>query len=299
MKLEAWGCINHGPKPSESSVCISLAAGDIYTHCNIVDLANLGFRGLVLNWNGTSTGTGTGIESVYLEPGKLGNAASIVVFNGGSFDGSFTQFTAAGFGTGFVSATVNDPLSFLLISTPVGGAGQQLLSFKSIFQSDWDTAVDREFAGQASRSGEPILTWDMFPSDEYSFLDSNLYYLKVHQDLSIPIPCWPTSYNAWMEYWIYLYPSGGNLQASVAGYWWWVDGGVWTDKVADKFVPKVQSGMATLENEFNAKLGTLNKAAGGLKQNVYYLPGAQSSFPSNGGRVTGNTEDDVTIVLQF
>jgi hypothetical protein len=281
MSLEAVGAIYTGPNQTGQSSLIGLAKGNRYSHANKQALQSIGFY--------------QQIQSGFIDA-SANVDISMMIFTGDSFDGSFYQFTDPQNGGETTFATNSWKIgSYLLLGSSPGGANQIQLSYKNIFQKEWDSTIDQQLGSSAYRNGEPVLTWDMFPTNEYSWLNSNLPYLKVHQDVVIKISCWPSNYNAWMEYWLYLYPSGGNIRASVAGYAWWVEGGTWNGSVSGKFGPLVVAGMTTLQDQLNTQLSGYDGITNGKVLDIFYLPGSQTSPPS--AAVQGSTTDDVTIVI--
>lgn len=176
------------------------------------------------------------------------------------------------------------------------GKNETRLSFHDQFLDQWKTFLDGTLSGsRASREGEPTLTWEMFPA-AVSFLDPNHTYLKIYQPLHISMP-WPFSdYAASMTYHIQLFVDGNHhLRAWGARWAWWVESGIKSGHIGDSLGPQVQSGLQTLVDQVNAKISVLD--ALGAVSDVYYLPGRQLSRIGT-GFITGNTNDDVTIVVE-
>jgi hypothetical protein len=281
---EAAGYVYTGPNQTGSSTLIGLVKGDRYAHSNSSDLQKMGIY--------------RQIQSGYLVA-SVDKDVSLTLFTGDNFDGGFLQMTwLRGSGESTFWSTPGWVSSFLMTATSPGGANQFMLSYKSIFQSQWDSSIDSGLGSNGYRNGEPILTWMMFTSDpNYKYLDPRLAYIKVYQNVVLRVPCWPSDYNAWMEYSIYLYSSGGNVRAYIPQYRWWVEGGAFHDQVRDRFVPAVASGASTLQDKMNQQLATFDPITNGRVTDVFYLPGAQGSPP--GADVHGNTTDDVAIVFAF
>jgi hypothetical protein len=178
--------------------------------------------------------------------------------------------------------------SLLLVKTNRGS--ETRLSFRDLFLSRWKTTIDSKLSGGAKRSGEPILTWEMFP-EGISYLDPQRIYLKVHQELDIEIDWWP-DYEASITYHLFLYLSGGRLRGTVARWAYWIEGGAKADDIEDKLAPAVIAGMDDLNAQLSASLGAIPITF----TDLYYLPGRQLSAAPT-GTLTGWTTDDVTIVL--
>jgi len=193
----------------------------------------------------------------------------------------------------FSSHGFNNMATSALAVAPYRGS-EVRLSFRDLFLQRWRDIIDDELTGGARRDGDPVLTWEMWPSG-ISYLDSNRCYLKVHQNLDIEIHCWP-DYEASITYHIYLYLDGsGHLHGHVARWAYWIEGGAKADDIEDELAPAVISGMGTLNAELAAQLGAYSSIT---CTDLFYLPGNQVSRPPTGVR-TGFTTDDVTIVVEY
>jgi hypothetical protein len=209
------------------------------------------------------------------------------------YTGSFIQFTNARSGSELnvnVPGSLNDLTdSLLLVATNRGP--ETRLSFRDLFLSRWRTTIDSKLSGGAKRSGDPTLTWEMFP-EGISHLNPERIYLKIHQQLDIEIDWWP-DYEASITYHIFLFlNSAGRLRGSVARWAYWIEGGAKADDIEDRLAPAVIAGMDDLNSQLSSTLDVLPFTFTGL----YYLPGRQLT-PAPTGTLTGMTTDDVTIVL--
>ena len=221
------------------------------------------------------------------------------LFDLGDYAGEFMQITnRSGSGSAldvdaFSAHAFNDQPRSMLFVAARKETDEFRISFRDIFLNRWKQVIDGELSGsEARRSGDPTLTWELWPTG-VSHLSSSSQYLKVHQRLRIEIDWWP-DYDASITYHIRLYLSGsGRLQAYVARWAYWVEGGVKSGSIADKLEPKVKDGMSTLNAELSDQLNLLS---GFSFEDLYYLPGNQTSREPTGVR-TGSTFDDVTIVL--
>lgn len=190
---------------------------------------------------------------------------------------------------GFNNTTTN----LLLVAANKGGF-EVRLSFRDMFLQKWKDEIDPLLGGDASRKGNPTLTWTMFPQG-ISYLNSSRRYLKIHQKLNINVPWWP-DYDATITYHLYLYLSGsGRLRGHVARWAYWVEGGIKSGQIADKLEPKVISGMGKLNDRFSDELDSFSSIS---FKDLYYLPGRQTT-PKPTGVFTGWTTDDVTIVAEL
>jgi len=281
MSIEALGVLFSGPNRTGSASLIGIGRGDRYNHISTSLLQSDGFY--------------DNIQSGFLD--ASGNEdVSIVVFFGDNYNGSFVQMTwaeSSGEADFWCTPTVK---SIMLIGSAQGGRGQTMLSFRNTLQQEWDNVIDTQMGSDGWRRGEPLLGWDMFTEDPNSqWLDPKLGYLKIHQDLTLETSPWPWDYDAWLEYWIYLFPSGGNVRAFVPQWRWWVDSGVIHDSVESKFKVKVAAGASALQDDLNKKLQGFDGLTKGRVQDIFLLPGGQTAPP--GADVHGNTGDDVTIVI--
>jgi hypothetical protein len=217
----------------------------------------------------------------------------------GNYNGSYLQITnrrdsgSALDVDSFSAHGFNDQARSMLLVAARKDTDEVRVSFRDIFLAKWKQVIDGELSGsQAKRNGDPLLTWELWPTG-ISHLSPSQRYLKIHQRLRIEIDWWP-DYDASITYHVRLYLDGaGKLKGYVARWAYWVEGGVKSGAIADKLEPKVIAGMGTLNDELATQLGLL---AGFSFEDLYYLPGNQTSRAATGVR-TGSTLDDVTIVL--
>lgn len=179
--------------------------------------------------------------------------------------------------------------SLILVNTSKGPEFR--VSFRDKFLDTWNTTIDGQLGGDASRKGDPLMTWTAFP-ESISYLSPDQIYLEISQRLNINLDWWP-DYDASITYHLFLYLDGANkLQGYVQRWSAWVEGGVKSGGIMDKLWPKVESGVATI----NAKLKESFKTLPAFK-GFYYLPGRQLA-PTTGVE-TGGTWDDVTLVFEL
>jgi hypothetical protein len=235
------------------------------------------------------------IESVELFTSNYA-AANLVLLKNDDYSGPFAQVIDARSAGDVWWDTSGHIASAILVSSSKQGASETRLSFRSIFLNQWNTFLDNKLSGsQASREGDPTLTWEMFPSG-ISHLDPNLAYLKIYQPLHISIDWWP-DYSASMTYHIYLYVDGGNhLRAWGARWAWWVESGAKSGKIGDRLGPQVRDGLPSLQDQLNRQLAGFDGVLGRVTD-VYYLPDSQTT-PGGTGALIGNTINDVTIVIE-
>lgn len=186
----------------------------------------------------------------------------------------------------------NIPQSMLMVG-PNRSGFEVRLSFRDLFLSKWNAFLDDALRGsEARRNGNPTLTWEMWPSN-ISHLSSSSRYLKIHQKLRVELDWWP-DYDASITYHLYLYLNGsGKIGGRVERWAYWVESGIKASDIGDALRPEVIDGMGSLNAELDQEFSTYS---GFTFQDLYYLPGNQTSRPPNGVQV-GMTSDDTTIVL--
>lgn len=216
------------------------------------------------------------------------------LFGVGNFAGEFRQVVAAINGAAnFVNVTdsgFNDRTrSILLVNT---GRGLEFrVSFRDKFLDTWNKTLDEQLGSQASRKGDPLMTWMAFPNG-VSYLSSDQIYLQISQSLNINIDWWP-DYDASLTYHLYLYLDGSKkLQGYCQRWSAWVESGIKSSEIMDRLWPKVVAGVSTINGKLKENFANLPKI-----KDFYYLPGRQISPVSGVG--SGTTWDDVTLVFEI
>jgi hypothetical protein len=289
LAWETFGILYSGPNETGRLTLVALGKNARYAFCTSANLRTSGF------YNQIQSGIIFASSSVDV---------SLVLFFQDDFLGRFVQLTVprASAPMYFWSRGVK---SLMLVATPSDRL-VNLQSLRARFQANWDTTIDAFIRGRARRSGEPVFSWDVatVPSLGQYFHDPAVVdpdwrhkALKVHQDVILDVPDWPGDYRAWMEYWMFVYVSQGNLRAVVPMWNHWTEDGRVHDRVDRAFDDQVEEGRRVLENYLNVQLTSLDVLTGGMVQEIFYLPGAQGVLP--GGDVFGNTQDDVTIALRL
>ncbi|TYK50932.1 hypothetical protein [Actinomadura decatromicini] len=284
MSVQATTILYKGRDQTGETKYGYLAQSDRYGHENSHDLQDTGFY--------------EQIQSVKLFDSSVQDVCQLF-FTGDQYDNVYQSWYALK-GRGLLNITGNwGPVrSYMLVATSRDGENELRLSYRDLFFQQWINMIDEMKGDSIRRDVDPVLTWEMFPTDpRYQSLDPKLTYLKVHQDLMALVPSPYTDYHIWMEYWIYLYPSGTGVRAHVPQYGWYVDGGALHDNVRDRFVWRVRDGAATLENKVNEKLAQFDGIAPNGVHDVYYLPGRVLKPPTHTGFTDGNvTTSDITII---
>lgn len=221
---------------------------------------------------------------------------NLYLFSGDSFDGEFRHLAHARTGgsrlDNLTDLGFNDRAASL-VQVATGRRPEFRISFRDAFLDEWNTSIDGQLGSDANRTGDPGMRWQAFPRG-ISYLDPDLVYLKIHQDLNINIDWWP-DYSAWIEYHIRLYLDGANhVQGYCARWAYWVEGGLKSSGIADRLQPKVIAGCSTLDDRLAARLGALNFAV----HDLYILPGNQR-FVVDEGTESGSVDDDATIVVEL
>lgn len=242
------------------------------------------------------------LSSIQVTPSRSATANTILFSNrigsivpGGNFAGDFRQVVAAKNGAAnFINLTdfgFNDSTrSILLVNTNRGPEIRK--SFRMEFLKTWNKTLDEQLANsQASRKGDPLITWAAFP-EGISFLSSDQIYLQISQPLNINFDWWP-DYTACITYYLYLYLNGSRkLQGHCQGQSVWVESGIKSDEIKNQLWDKVRTGVQTIDQELEKKFASLPSFT-----DFYYLPGRQIS-PVEGVK-KGNTWDDVTLVFEI
>lgn len=203
--------------------------------------------------------------------------------------------------------------SALLVGTHRGGNWEARISLRQQLLDEWVQTIDDQLSGsQASRSGEPVMTWEMFPRN-VSHLHEDRMYLRIRQNIDIEIDWWP-DYEAWLQYHLRLYINGaGNVRGHVARWEYWVESGAKASSISDRLEPKVVAGMETINDQLTEMLSDFDSHT---FSDLYYLPGNQTlgalsgldGFDMGGGvtvvtegapDMSGMTTDDVTVVLEL
>jgi hypothetical protein len=178
--------------------------------------------------------------------------------------------------------------SVLLVNT--GRAQEFRVSFRDTFLDTWNQTIDAELGSDASRKGDPLMTWAAFPKDT-SYLSPDQIYLQISQALNINIDWWP-DYDASITYHLYLYLDGSRkLQGYCQRWSAWVESGIKSGGIMDRLWPKVVAGVATINAKLRQRLGGLPSV-----KDFYYLPGRQVSPIAGVG--SGMTWDDVTLAFE-
>jgi hypothetical protein len=209
----------------------------------------------------------------------------MIIFQDKNFRGRYGRFVGTPGTTeytNYVGSFLNDRTSSILSVRRFNPEKEVVVSLGSLGLrekiTEYADGIDR-----VSLRGNPILTWDMWPS----FSPSKRYiYLRI--PVRIDVPNW-FDYDAEIRYWIYLYVnSAGNLIAYVDYYGCWVESGVKSGSISDKIMEALPGTLGTINTELANSIGLVAPLLGPLERQ-YFLPGTAGS--------TGNTDDDITLVL--
>lgn len=239
-----------------------------------------------------NTGFWHAVQSVRLSTSADTDANLLLIAND-DYSGQFVQLTLSkGSGVGFWD-TWGNVGSLYAVATNRRNEKEIRQSVRQQLGAQWIAFLDAKLANTpGSREGDPLITWQAFPHDQY--LDQSLVYLVVRQALNISIDWWP-DYAAAVTYHLLPYVDGaGHVRVWGARWGMWVEGGLKNGKIADALRPAVISGLGELEGQVNSRLALLD-LLGSVKE-VYILPGNQVNVPGN-GVISGDTNDDATIVV--
>ncbi|MEY2410215.1 MAG: hypothetical protein QOF48_2885 [Verrucomicrobiota bacterium] len=258
-----------------------------YNHINEAMLGSLSFDAILSSLQVSASSDTTANVVLF-------SNTALDFFDVGNFAGDFRQVVAAkGGAANFVNITdfgFNDRTrSLLLVNT---GRGLEFrVSFRDKFLDTWNETLDAELGSDASRKGDPLMTWAAFP-EGVSYLSDGQIYLQITQALNINIDWWP-DYDASITYHLYLYLDGANkLQGYCQRWSAWVESGIKSGGILDRLWPKVVAGTTTINNKLRENFASLPSF-----KDFYYLPGRQIGAISGVG--SGTTWDDVTLVFEL
>ncbi len=236
------------------------------------------------------------ISSLYVDASSTEAGGNVFLFQHDRFTGRYANFpTTPGSPstarlTSYVGDFINDRTSSILV---VRRYSNELVPIALGSLGLRDEIAD--YAGAVPRislRGDPIITWDMWPEGPASGSDPhpnepNRRYIYVRVPIEVDVPNW-WDYDADIRYWIYPYVSAaGNLHAYVDYYGAWVEGGVKHDAILDRLMDALPDTVGEVNARLADALGIAALFAPYARQ--YFLPGTAGA--------TGNTSDDVTLVL--
>lgn len=150
MGLETTGAIYTGPNQTGRSMIIGIPQGDRYYHVDGPQLGQDGFFDQIQS--------GRLFASPRVD-------VSLAIFWTQNFDANFLQLTAVRGGDGFTFWATGPVRSYLLTATSPGGAEEVRMSYRDMFAQEWKTLIDEMIRGSGRRDYEPVLNWDMFPTN--------------------------------------------------------------------------------------------------------------------------------------
>ncbi|MCE9571716.1 MAG: hypothetical protein K8W52_01030 [Deltaproteobacteria bacterium] len=216
---------------------------------------------------------GAGNVYGFTDKGYLGNYASL----------NLTPEMVAWYG--HVGGALNDDIeSALMVNrNPRGEVAIDLgAQIGPAFAAQFDAAA----AGtQVSRTAEPRVFTLFWPGH-----DPGEIFVSIEQDLNVALDWWP-DYAAQVRYDVKVYRTAdGHLDAYVAWVYTWVEGGLFTGKIADELKPRMVAAAATLTGALRDKLA----AFAAIKvADAYLLPGP----PAKEYAEIRNARDGSTLVL--
>lgn len=224
------------------------------------------------------------ISSLYVGTSAT-DRGEMIIFEHKNMVGRFARFQGtpgSTVWTNYVGGYMNDRTSSILAVRRFNPEKEFVISLGSLGLR----SQIAEYAGSVpniSLRGNPVITWDMWPS----FSPSRRYvYLKI--PVRVDVPNW-WDYDAEIRYWIYLYVNGaGALGAYVDYYGCWVESGVKSGSIADRIMEALPATIGRVNSELGSAISLVSPLLGPLERQ-YFLPGTAGS--------TGHTEDDVTLVL--
>ena len=225
------------------------------------------------------------ISSLYVDASSTEVGGKVIAFQHDRFIGRYAIFpTTPGdpderAWTPYVGDYINDRTSSILVVRQYDNEFAFSLGSFGLRDDIEELVSD---VPNISLRGDPIITWDMWPS----FSPERRYiYLRI--PVEVEIDWWP-NYDAEIRFWIYLYvDSGGSLRGYVDWYGAWVEGGVKSDSVLEGIMDALPDRLPDIQERLDDALSAA--ALFEPFQRQYFLPGTAGS--------TGHTDDDVTLVL--
>jgi hypothetical protein len=290
MSAEFTATLFSGSSWNGSSIIVGVASGNRYFRMNSAQLQSSGFFKNIRSEEPVATTEAD--ANVILFTNSFFNVVSAP-----DYAGQFLQVSAAAsFGDAFWTFPGFQAASVLLVAGNRKGHTELRVSFTTIMLNKWKQLLDAQLAGtQASRDGDPTLTWEMFPAG-ISYLSPQGTYLKISQPLHISMPWYWADYAASMTYHILLFIDGAHHLRAFGQRWaYWVESGAKAHEIGGELKPKMKAGLSTLVDQVNNSLKAFDKTP---INDVYYLPGNQVQ-PIGTNFLTGTTIDDITIVIEI
>ena len=239
------------------------------------------------------------ISSFKFEEVHPDRRVTTILFKDNDFEGDFVAFLGRKPGRDVPSLdpyNFNDETASILMTShspitehfpiPIGETfGAQVTA---VVDQELKTAVRSRGIG-VSRRGDVVFTWEMRPHfAQYKML------VQMDIPLTVEIALWP-DYDALVSFFIYPHLDGGHrLRGRVAYVKGWVEGGTFSGSISSQLQKSAASNSVTgkIEQELNDLLESLDYQAW---EDFYLMPGRA---PVHGWQdYTGNTRDDVTLVL--
>lgn len=225
------------------------------------------------------------ISSLYVDASIGEKGGKVILFQDDRFVGRYASFpttpgaTDERASTPYVGHHINDKTSSILIVRQYDN--ELAFSLGSLgLRDDIEELVSD--VPKISLRGDPIITWDMWPSFSS---DKRFIYLRI--PIEVELDLWP-NYDAEIRFWIYLYvDNSGSLHGYVDYYGAWVEGGFKSDSVLEGIMDALPGRLPDIQECLDNALETAALFEPFERQ--YFLPGTDGS--------TGHTNDDVTLVL--
>jgi hypothetical protein len=218
----------------------------------------------------------------------------VMLFQNAYFYGNFQNYTVSTPGDpetdiSYVGNGFNDQASSIIIQRRFPNETRPI-PLSDLVPLNTITAEVNSISPNLRTSGNPILTWDLYPTGANNDPNepSKAYiYLEIPCQVNTNQWFFGGWYDCQIRYWIYLYVDGnGDLQGYVDYWGYWVQGGLYTNGVASALAQEIPQHLGPV-NALVSQATRLANVAGPFNF-IYYLPG-------NGG-ASGNTNDGVTIV---
>ncbi|MBN2532256.1 MAG: hypothetical protein JXB88_05165 [Spirochaetales bacterium] len=230
------------------------------------------------------------ISSLYVDASSTEIGGTIVLFQHDRYLGRYSCYPtnpsspSTSVWTSYVGNFMNDKTSSILVVRRFNNEFSLALGSFGLRDEigDYVSSVNR-----ISLRGTPVITWDLWPEGGSSHPNDNRRFIHLKIPVRVDVPNW-FDYDAEIWYWLYPYiNSAGSLNGYVAYYGCWVEGGVKSGSIKDRIMDALPDTVSQINTRLQDAMALANLFGPFSRQ--YFMPGTGSN--------TGNTSDDVTLVL--
>lgn len=232
-------------------------------------------------------------SSVRLHSGTQQIPSMCIVFENTRFDGNFQGFAYNGNRDINALPGFNDTTSCVLLIDHDPNPRKSVLNLKSLGGDKINQAIDDQLkdVSEASRRGDVGLKFiiDLY---EISLYGTDLALIDIPITVHTPSPF--SNYDASIKYYVNFYIDSMNrLRGYIAGYGYWIEGGILTGSIESRLGPQVAAKIGDVETALNNMLLEVNWHKW---TDVYLAPGYLLDVTSD---YSGNINDDVSLILPY